>query len=166
MADLRFPFKRSGIFQPLIEPAQQNRVRVDQRLGTEVRRPDAIPPRNVHPGPGQQVLIFARKFAARGFTQGEKAVDAAAKKNVIPAGNVQCRNENFFETRADVERGPVFAGRIVIEPVEHIGRQAFAVQGRMLADGQDARLRRELRPGLFEPVASFAQPLPPRVLFQ
>ena len=45
----------------------------------------------------------------------------------------------------------------MIEPIEHIARQAFAMQGGMRAEGQHASLRREIGPGLFEPVARFAQ---------
>src|SRR6202521_2572416 len=107
----------------MIEPAQQDRVHVDERLGTKVRRPNPIPPRYVHPGSGKQVLMFTRKNAASGFAQSEEAIDAASEKHVIPAGDVQCWNTNVCEALADVESSPVFAGRIVIEPVEHVRRQ-------------------------------------------
>src|ERR1700693_2611603 len=119
----------------MIEPAQQNRVRIDQRFGAKVRGTNPIPPRNVYPGPGKQVLMFARKIAARGFTQSEKTVDAAAKKHVIPSGDVQRGNADLVEALAGIERGPIFAGRIVIEPVEHVRREIFAVQSRMRANG-------------------------------
>src|SRR6266851_1535485 len=119
----------------MIEPAQQNRVRIDERLGTKVRRPNSIPPRNVHPRSSKKVLMFARKIAARGFAQREKTIYAAPEKHVIPARNVQRRNTNFVETLANVERSPIIAGRIVIEPVEYVRRQAFAAQGRIPANG-------------------------------
>src|SRR6202030_538843 len=97
----------------MIEPAQQNRVRIDERFGTEVRRTNAIAPRNVRPRPGKKVLMFTRKLASCEFAQSEKAIDAPAEKHVIPAGDVQSRNANFVEALANVKRSPVFAGRIV-----------------------------------------------------
>ncbi len=79
---------------------------------------------------------------------------------------MKCGNTDFFEAPADVERRPVFAGRIVIEPVKHVHGNAFAVQSGMRAKGQGARLECELRPRLFEPIACFAQLLAPRIYFQ
>ena len=37
---------------------------------------------------------------------------------------------NVVEALADVERRPIFAGLVVVEPIEHVLRHAFAVQAR------------------------------------
>ena len=110
--------------------------------------------------------MFAGKFGACGFAQSEKAIDAASNKHVIPAGDVQARNTNFFEAPANVERGPVFAWRIMIEPVEDIRRQTFAVKGGYCANRKNVRLRSQLRPSLFKPIACFPQLLPSCVHLQ
>src|SRR5258708_7041913 len=98
----------------MIEPAEQNFVRIDERLGTKICRANPIAPRNVHPRPGEEVLMLLRKFTARGLAQCKKAIDAAAKEHVIPAGNVQRGNADFFKATAHIERGPVIIGSIVI----------------------------------------------------
>ena len=150
--------KFSGILQPVIEPAQQNRVRIEQRLGPEIRRADAIAPRNVHPGPGNQILVLARECAARALAT------SARKPSMLPLRNMSYQPETcsagtrcgraIGSRRAHVQYSP---GSVVIEPVEHIVRYAFAMKRRMRAEGQNASLRREVGPGLFELVAGFAQ---------
>jgi hypothetical protein len=114
--------ERARILEPMVEPAQQDRVRVKQRLGTKVRRPDTIAPGNVHPRPGNEVLVFARNIAPCGIAQLEETVDAAMEIGVVPTGEVQRRNTDSVQALADVQRCPIFAGRIVIQPVEHVGR--------------------------------------------
>src|SRR5580704_525012 len=51
----------------------------------------------------------------------------------------------------------------MVEPIEHIVRQAFGVERRVRTEGQRARLRGKADPGLFETIARFAQPQSPRV---
>ena len=53
--------KSAGILQPVIEPAKQNRIRIEQRLRAEIRGPDAIAPRNMHPRPGDEVLVICAR---------------------------------------------------------------------------------------------------------
>ena len=58
MADARLAGEFAGIFEPVIEPAEQQRVGIEQRLGAEVRVAGAITPWNVNPGAGDEVLGF------------------------------------------------------------------------------------------------------------
>ena len=60
MADARLGGKLAGILQPVIEPAQQDRVGIEQRFRAKIRGADAIAPGNVNPRAGNQVLVFAR----------------------------------------------------------------------------------------------------------
>lgn len=166
MADARFSREGAGILQPVIEPAKQNRVGIEQRLGAEIRGSDAIAPRNVHPRPGDQVLMIAREVAARIGRKRQESVGAASHVGVIPPGNMQRGHADLIQALGDIERGPIFAGLIVSEPIERVLRQPFAVECGMLAKRKHAGLRREIRPRLFEPVARLAQFLAPRVRFQ
>ena len=95
MTNARLAGKFARIFQPVIEPAQQNRVRIEQRLRAKIRSANAIAPGNVLPRSGNQILMRARQsrcpLVAR---SARKPSMLPLAKHVIPAGNMQRRNAN------------------------------------------------------------------------
>jgi hypothetical protein len=150
----------------MVEPAQKDRVRVEQRFHSEIRGAGAIAPWNMRPRSGNQILALARKRTPSVRAQSQEAFDTALRKQIKPAWNMQRGNQNAIEPLRHIEFRPIFARLIVIEPIQHILRQAIAVKRRMIANRQHAGLRSEIRPGLFEPVAGFPQPFAPGVRFQ
>jgi len=103
MANARLLRKLARTLQPMIEPAEQKRVRVEQRLGAEARGSGAIAPGNMDPRTGNQELVFARGGAARVRRQSEKTVNAAFEISVVPAGDVERGDADTVERLADVE---------------------------------------------------------------
>src|SRR3979409_587082 len=97
MANSGHAGKFPRVLQPMIEPAEQNRVRVKQRVWAEVRGANTIAPGNVLPRPGDKILMLAREDAARTLRQCTKAINAALEIRVIPAGDVQRGNANPIE---------------------------------------------------------------------
>src|SRR3984893_3456164 len=144
MANAGLAGKFTRVLQPMIKPAEQNRIRIEQRVTSEVRGANTIAPGNVLPGPGHEILVLAREDAARMLGQGTKAINAALEIRVVPAGDVQRGNADPIERLAQVERGPVLAGLGVIEPIAHILRKSFAAHCRMFTEGQQTGLRREV----------------------
>src|SRR3984893_4239964 len=149
-ADARLAVKLAGIFQPMVEPAQKDRVGIEQRLGTEIGGADTISPGDVLPRSGNQVLMLACKRASGVVAQRQKGVDAPVEKNVVPAADMEGRHLNAVKPLADVERCPIFARLIVIEPIEHVPGYALPLQSGMLAKRQHAGLHREIVPSFLE----------------
>src|ERR1700677_1916516 len=75
--------KLPAVFEPMIEPTQQQRIGIEQSVGTEVVLADHFPPRDVNPGTGDQILIPVNRH-------GSKAIDAASQVGIEPAGEVEC----------------------------------------------------------------------------
>ncbi len=69
----------AAILQPMVKPTQQQRIGIEQRLGTEVLLADQFAPRDVNPGTGDQVLVFRM----RGHRK--KAGYAARQVSIEPA---------------------------------------------------------------------------------
>ena len=92
MADARLGGKFAGVFQPMIEPAQQDGVGIQQCVRAEVRGAGAIAPGNVYPRAGNQVLVFTAERRAGTFCEREKAVDAALE--------IRCRTSRRYAARA------------------------------------------------------------------
>src|SRR6266436_6642035 len=97
MANAGLAGKFTRILQPMIEPAEQNRIRIEQCVWAEVRSADTIATRNVLPRPGDKILMFAREDAAGTLRQCTKAINAALEIRVVPAGDVQRGNANPIE---------------------------------------------------------------------
>ena len=97
MADARLAGKFAGIFQPMIEPAQQDRRRY--RAAPADRNPPRRSDRPTECAPTARrsdIDFRARSLPAR-LVEREKAIDAAPQKHVVPAGNVQRGNADVAE---------------------------------------------------------------------
>src|SRR5271163_822824 len=140
MADARLVREFSRALEPMVEPAEQDCIGIEQGLRPEVRSSRTVAPGQVDPWAGDQVLVISRDRAACAKGEGEEAVYAALEIGVVPAGNVQRRDANTIEGVAYAERGPVFAGIRVVKPVEDVSWQALAMQRGMIAEGYDAGL--------------------------
>src|SRR4030088_1183590 len=112
----------------------------DQGLRTEISGPGAIAPGNVLPGTSHEILMPARKVAARLVAKMEESLNAARQIRVVPSGHMQRGNLNGAKPLRDVHGRPIFARAVVIEPIEHVPRQTFAVQRRMIAKGEHTSL--------------------------
>src|ERR1700683_2741322 len=104
MPNARLTRKLSRIFQPVIEPAQENRIGIQQCFRAEISGAGSISPRNVLPWAGDQVLMFARNPVSGVVAQSDETFDAALHKHVKPARNMQRRNLNAIQPPAAVER--------------------------------------------------------------
>src|ERR1700732_725542 len=102
MADTRLVCEFPAILQPMIEPAQQDGIGVDQRLRTQINVPGAIAPGNVLPRTSHQILMPARKVAARLVAKTEESLNAARQIRVVPSGHMQRGNLNGAEPLRDV----------------------------------------------------------------
>ena len=65
VANARFTGEFPTVFKPMIEPAQQERVGIEQSLGAEVLFADYFSPWDMDPGPGYEILISGWADMAR-----------------------------------------------------------------------------------------------------
>ena len=67
----------------MIEPSQQKRVRIEHSLGAKAGCSGAVTPRNMHPRPRDEILVFTRTAATRPLRYRKKCVDAALEKGIV-----------------------------------------------------------------------------------
>ena len=115
----------------MIEPAKMQCIGVEVGVGTEVIGADAVSPGMMHPGAGDEILMGAGFGRTGLFAQREETVDASGEVTVVPAGDVEGGDANVAELCADVQGGPVVAGRVMFEPVAHVGGKALGVNSWM-----------------------------------
>ena len=160
MTDARLAGELAGILEPMVEPTQQQRIGIEQGFGAEVLLPHQLSPRDMHPGTGDQVLVFR----LRGH--GHKAGDAARQVSVEPAGDVQRGQRDPRQRFAYIQGGPVRPRRIVSKPVAHVGGQALMLELRMQPIGCDQGLAAQIGPGFLQAITRASQFAPASIGFQ
>ena len=76
VTDARLQVELATLLEPVIEPTQQQRIRIEQCLGAEVLFPDQFAPRDVDPRTRNQVLVFRLR------SQGKKTGDTARQVGI------------------------------------------------------------------------------------
>src|ERR1035437_9360886 len=120
----------------------------------------------MHPGAGNKILIRPCKFAARAVAQRDETGDGSFEIRVEPAGNVQRRNLDPIESRANALRSPVLAWFAMRNPVTHIIGQRRVGDCWMRAVRNVRNLRADVGPSSFQSIARLAQTPAPRILAQ
>ena len=105
----------TGVLQPVVEPTQQEVVRVEIRRRTQTGLTRLIAPRNVDPRPGEQILMVPGEWAAGTGAQRLIAGDGAFEIEIVPAGDVQCGGPDLMQAGADIEFGPECGAAIAME---------------------------------------------------
>src|SRR5581483_3376134 len=151
--DARLALKVASVFEPMIEPAEQNRVCIDIRGFTEIRVACSIAPGNMNPRTGDEVLVLARKGAACASAQRAVACNGTFEIGIEPAGNVQRGHTNPIDARADILHAPVLSRFTMRKPISHIIGQRWIGNRRMRRIGSLHRLRTYISPRGLKPVA-------------
>ena len=100
----------------MIEPAQEDFICVEQSLGAEVRRADSVSPGDVHPWPGDQVLVVARegeeiKSALDDLQERMRELEAERKRLVeLCDRSLVSKYERIRKQRGGVAVVPVVGG--------------------------------------------------------
>src|ERR1700678_3880724 len=94
VADTRLGGPLACVSEPMIEPADQQGVGVEHRLGSQKIRTNALAPRNMDPRAGDEVLTVA-SLGSSVKAQRQEAIDAALEIRVVPAREMESGNFHF-----------------------------------------------------------------------
>ena len=134
----------------MIEPAKVEGIGVQIGVGAEVLCADAVPPGDVDPRAGKEILVVAGELRTGAVTNRAESLRCCPEDT--------CRTSQrdgglgFLSVRllADVHLRPELAGLVVLEPVGDVGGEAFGIDRRMGRGGCVEVLCGEGRPGAFE----------------
>ena len=118
----------SSTLQPVIEEGEMQLVDRVLGLGPEIDLADFPLPGQVYPGTDHQPLPLAGLRCTAALAHPYEVLDPPGEEDVVPAAEVQGRDLYGFVAVADAPLLPVVVARVVLDPVEVVGRQ-FAVAG-------------------------------------